>query len=82
MELLSHQFDRSGLITARQFETGNARLPGPAVCWRPRDSIILIDIPECAVIHWIEIEGRIVTPAGVVGRLNAGSIDDNALAES
>src|SRR5689334_3103291 len=68
-------------LTAWQFETGDACLPGSAVCWCARNLIILVDIPEGAVIYRIDIHRGVVTPARVRSCLYSRTIDNGSFAE-
>jgi len=70
------------LVATRQFETGNARLPACCAGKLPGECVVLVDIPECAIIHGVNIERGVVAPTGVGCALHTRAVDDRALAQS
>src|SRR5690242_15823433 len=58
---------------AWQFEAGDARLPACRTGGLAGSRVVFIDIPEGAVIHRIEIEGGVVSPARIRCGLHARS---------
>ena len=57
MEILSAK-----LLASRQLEAGNASLPGPGVGRRSADLVVLVDVPERAIVHGIDVQRGVVTP--------------------
>src|SRR5215813_1751563 len=83
------------LLTTRQFETADARLPRHRCPrrrqwqWRRRERkrqpaylIVLVDVPERAVIRGIDCQVGVIAPAGVGSRLHTGAVYDRAFAQS
>ena len=56
---------------ARQLETGNARLPAGCAGLLASQRIVLIDVPERAVVNRIDIQRGVVAPTGVRRPLHA-----------
>src|SRR6266536_5658803 len=73
-------WDRS-LLAAGQFEAANARVP--LSVWRWFSSlVVLVDVPERAVVGGIDRHVRVVAPARVHICLHAGAVDDRPSTES
>src|SRR3954471_14944823 len=75
--------DFVGRSAARQFEAGDAGLPAVAGrCARGAGGgVVLVDVPEGAVVDGVDVHRGVVTPAGVGAGLRRGAVDDGRLAE-
>ena len=65
-----------------QFEASNARLPACCAGLLAGQRVVLVYVPERAVVGGIERHVRVVAPTGVGGPLNAGAVDDRSFAQS
>src|SRR4029453_17779487 len=67
-------------LAARELEARDACLPVP-VWWRFRHRVVLVDVPEGAVVHRVDVHRGVVAPAGVGVRLHPRTVDDHSFAE-
>jgi len=70
------------LLAAWQFEGANARLPACGGRHLTGQSVILVNVPEGAVVGRVDRDVGIIAPPRVGRRLHPGAIDDRAFAES
>src|SRR5690242_3554432 len=47
---------------ARQLEAGNSGVPRPCVCRGSRHRVVLVDVPEGAVVDGVDRHVRVVAP--------------------
>src|SRR5438874_11837025 len=70
-----------GRKAARKFEAADPCLPACCAGSLACGGIVLIHVPERAVISGVDIHRGVVAPAGIGGRLYARAVDDDALAQ-
>src|SRR5437867_9598621 len=69
------------LRASGQLEAGDAGLPWPSIARSSADLVILVDIPEGAVVRRIDIHGSVVPPTGVRRCLYARAVNNSPLTE-
>ena len=69
------------LLAARKFEAADPGLPAYCAGSLAGGGVVLVDVPERAVIGRVDIHRGIVAPTGISGRLHASAVDDDALAQ-
>src|SRR5512143_1031853 len=67
--------------TSRQLEAGNACLPWSGIRRSAGDSVVFVNIPECAIIDGIDVHRGVVTPTGVGRCLHARPVDNGSFAQ-
>ena len=69
-------------MTVWQFETADSGLPTSRTGCLSSQRVILVRVPERAVVTGIDVHRGVVSPARVCGRLHATAVDDGAFAQS
>src|SRR6266542_4868140 len=72
---------RPALSASGQAEAGDPRLPPGRRGLLAFKCVVLVDIPQGAVVHGVDVHRRVVAPARVRRRLHSSAVDDHALAE-
>src|SRR5262245_58681844 len=70
------------LLAARQLEGPNARLPPRRGRILAGQGVVLVYVPERAIVRRIDRYVRVISPSRVGCSLHAGAIDDRAFTES
>ena len=70
------------LLTTRQFETADSSLPTGRAGILASQCVVLIDVPERAIVGGIDSHVRVIAPARVGGPLYPRAVDDRAFAQS
>src|SRR6266403_2147720 len=73
---------RLRLLATGQLEAGNARLPARRRRYLARQRVVLVNVPEGAVVRRVDRHVGIVAPPRVGRPLHPGPVDDRAFAQS
>jgi len=73
---------RSLLSATRQLETADACLPARCAGVLASKRVVLVYVPERAVVSGIDCQVGIIAPARIAGSLYSGAVDDRAFTQS